>query len=412
VSSIPSSKEPPPISTSDTNSFAAFTIRERLPELCDQVIEKNDLEGSTAAKLRELKQRLRTGTVRDSLAAYPYLRDRMEPEEHAAWRREIDRYIGAPWLGISWYFAESLFYLEILLAWGYYDHDGPQFRIDPFGSSKEEELQRSGGTLDARIDEETAGVSTLSKRVATLLLYSLWANRLDLSYSQLFDMYRDDPAPAVGRLLVDHRDTVTKNLLQAKRIDLILDNCGSELIADLHLIGALLQHLPERRIVLHCKRSPFYVSDALIRDVEQTITFLENNSGTGLGRFLSEQRKRGNLSLQDHHFWNGPLHFPELPPDLKQELTGSDLVILKGDLNYRRVLSDRRWSPTSDMQTIVGYFPAPLATLRTTKSELVVDLDAHTVQSLNRSDPPWRVEGRYGIIRYCDRLADPPTTDR
>ena len=80
----------------------------------------------------------------------------------------------------------------------------------------------------------------------------------------------------------------------------------------------------------------------------------------------------------------------------------SDLVVLKGDLNYRRLLRDRRWDPATPMEGIVGYFPAALATLRTTKSELIVDCPRETFERLSREDPKWLVEGRYGIIRYCD----------
>ena len=76
--------------------------------------------------------------------------------------------------------------------------------------------------------------------------------------------------------------------------------------------------------------------------------------------------------------------------------------MLKGDVNYRRLLSDRRWAPSVNMESIVGYFPAALVTLRTTKSELVVDLSPEKVEELNRKDPKWMIEGRYGIIRYCE----------
>jgi hypothetical protein len=121
-----------------------------------------------------------------------------------------------------------------------------------------------------------------------------------------------------------------------------------------------------------------------------------------MGRALSRWVERGSLVLSKHSFWNGPLHFPGLPSDLKRELGRSDLVVLKGDLNYRRLLADRRWDPATPMEAIVGYFPTALVTLRTTKSELIVDLPREKVERLERDDPKWLVEGRYGIIRYCD----------
>jgi len=106
--------------------------------MLDQIIEKNSLEETEATGLRELKERLRSGSVQHCLSAHPRLADQMEGEEYATWKREIEKYIGRPWLDLPWYFAESLFYLEVLLAWGYYREKGPRFAVDPFLPLKEE----------------------------------------------------------------------------------------------------------------------------------------------------------------------------------------------------------------------------------------------------------------------------------
>jgi hypothetical protein len=410
VSSKPARSYPPIIRTSDPDSFAAFTFRRRLPAMLDQIIEKNGLAEPEAAELRELKKRLHSGTVHHSLSAHPYLADQMDAVEHATWSREIEKNIGRPWLDLPWYFAESLFYLEVLLAWGYYRENSPRFAVDPFQPLKEEELQRPGGALDlaARIVAETGRITSPLDELPVLLRYGLWANRLDLSYSQLLERYRDSPDGESNQLLLDHSEAVTEKLLQAGRVDLILDNSGSELIADLHLVHALLRHSHELKVVLHCKKAPYYVSDAMIKDVAGTIRCLKQSDRTDLrrlGRDLSRQMERGTVVPAEHYFWNGPLLFPEFPSDLKLQLGRSDLVVLKGDLNYRRLLADRRWDPATPMEAIVGYFPTALVTLRTTKSELITDLQRETVERLNRDDPKWLVEGRYGIIRYCDPRA-------
>jgi hypothetical protein len=326
--------------------------------------------------LRELKKRLHSGTVHHSLSAHPYLADQMDAVEHATWSRE----------------------------------NSPRFAVDPFQPFKEEELQRPGGALDlaARIAAETGRITSPLDELPVLLRYGLWANRLDLSYSQLLERYRDKPDGESNQLLLDHSEAVTEKLLQAGRVDLILDNSGSELIADLHLVHALLRHSHELKVVLHCKKAPYYVSDAMIKDVAGTIRCLKQSDRTDLRRLgldLSRQMERGTVVPAEHYFWNGPLLFPEFPSDLKLQLGRSDLVVLKGDLNYRRLLADRRWDPATPMEAIVGYFPTALVTLRTTKSELITDLPRETVERLNRDDPKWLVEGRYGIIRYCDPRA-------
>jgi hypothetical protein len=396
---------PPIIRTSDPDSFAAFTFKQRLPAMLDQIIEKNGLDETEAAGLTELKELLRSGSVQHCLSSHPRLADQMGGEEYATWKREIEKYIGRSWLDLPWYFAESLFYLEVLLAWGYYLEDGPHFSVDPFLPFKE--LHRPGGALDlaARIAAETGAISSPREKLPVLFRYGLWANRLDLSYSQLLERYRNSPEEESNKLLLDHSALVTEKVLQARRIDLILDNSASELIADLHLVQTLLQCSRELKAVLHCKKVPYYVSDATVEDVAATILCMKQSPRADLrhmGRALSRWIETGSLVLTEHHFWNGPLHFPEFSSDLKRELGQSDLIVLKGDLNYRRLLADRRWDPATPMETVVGYFPAALVTLRTTKSELIVDLPRETVERLDRDDPKWLVEGRYGIIRYCD----------
>jgi uncharacterized protein with ATP-grasp and redox domains len=370
--------------------------------LIDQIIEKNSLGGTGRHAMLGLKNRLRSGVVEDSSTV---LGEVLEPAERAVWIGTVTEHVGKSWHDLPWYFAESLFYLEVLLAWGYYSGDCPRFAVDPFEAFKEEELHRSGGALDLAADISSAVSTTPKDKLRLLLHYCLWANRMDLSYRQLLSMYRAPLRIDEGHLLVDHAETVTEKLLHASRIDLILDNAASELTCDLYLVYFLLQHSEDLNILLHCKKAPFYVSDAMAKDVLRTIASLERSGHSGLrriGRMLTRNLEDGRLRLPEHYFWNGPLHFPEFPDDLKQELAESDLVVLKGDVNYRRLLCDRRWAPYVDMDSIVGYFPAALVTLRTTKSELVVDLKPEKVEELNIKDPKWMIEGRYGIIRYCE----------
>jgi hypothetical protein len=406
VSATPSGSLPPIIRTSDPDSFAAFTFRQRLPAMLDQICDKNGLCVAEATPLIDLKKRLQNGTVDHFFRAHSELADHMEVEEHAVWNREVARHEGRAWLDLPWYFAESLFYLEVLLAWGYYEDGGPRFAVDPYQPFKEEELSRSGGGLDlaVRIARETGG-TPLERRVAALLHYGLWSNRLDLSYSQLLERYRNSPGEEPNRLLVDHTSPAVQQILRARRVDMILDNSGSELVADLALAHTLLQYQGGLTVILHCKSSPYYVSDATAGDVHATIRRMEHGDMPELqamGRGLSRQMYRDRLVAMDHFFWNGPLHFTDFPQDLRHQLEQSDLIVLKGDLNYRRLLADRRWEPSTPMEAVVAYFPAPLLTLRTTKSELVVDLSRETAKRLDRDDPEWRVQGRYGIIRYCD----------
>jgi hypothetical protein len=107
--------------------------------------------------------------------------------------------------------------------------------------------------------------------------------------------------------------------------------------------------------------------------------------------------------MKDDPFWTSSLMFRRLPPPLRAELACSDLVILKGDLNYRRLLDDRHWPPTTPLEEIAHYFPAPFLVLRTLKAEVIVGLGPGQAEALSAADPEWLVNGKRGIIHLMNR---------
>jgi hypothetical protein len=79
-------------------------------------------------------------------------------------------------------------------------------------------------------------------------------------------------------------------------------------------------------------------------------------------------------------------------------LTG--LILLKGDLNYRKLLADREWTYTSDFGTATTSFPkTSFAALRTNKSTVIAGLALGVAEALAKSDPEWLYAGRFGVIQ-------------
>ncbi|MBM4464331.1 MAG: protein-glutamate O-methyltransferase family protein [Chloroflexi bacterium] len=64
-----------------------------------------------------------------------------------------------------------------------------------------------------------------------------------------------------------------------------------------------------------------------------------------------------------------------------RELGRSNLVILKGDVNYRRLLDDRHWPHTMRLEEVGDYFPLPFLVLRT--------LRCPDLRRYSRSCRPW-----------------------
>jgi Damage-control phosphatase ARMT1-like domain len=88
-----------------------------------------------------------------------------------------------------------------------------------------------------------------------------------------------------------------------------------------------------------------------------------------------------------------------MPADLAAQFEHAALTILKGDLNYRRLVGDRDWPPTTPFTDVAAYFPGALAVLRTLKSDVITGLEPATVAGLVATGQPWRTDGNHGLIQ-------------
>ncbi|MEV6859851.1 damage-control phosphatase ARMT1 family protein [Streptosporangium subroseum] len=210
--------------------------------------------------------------------------------------------------------------------------------------------------------------------------------------------------PTVGGALASGDSTVGGALAagsRSSRICLVADNAGSELLPDLVLIDHLLHARGVGEVVLHVKPSPYYVSDAMMADVVACLRRMSAAGGQAgeVGSRLREAMGSGRLLVRAHAFSCAPLPYSEMPGDLREDFASASLTIMKGDLNYRRLVGDRDWPPTTPFAVVTEYFPGPVAALRTLKSEVVVGLGAETVTALEASGQPWRVSGTHGLIQ-------------
>jgi hypothetical protein len=150
------------------------------------------------------------------------------------------------------------------------------------------------------------------------------------------------------------------------------------------------------RVTFHLKRHPFFVSDAMVADARRLVVRI---AAQPLGRRLAEHLAAGRLALVDHPFWTTCLGFRHLPASLSARLRSTGLVVLKGDVNYRRLLDDRHWPHTARLADVAAYFPAPFLVLRTLKAELMVDLRPGQAEELAAQDPEWLTNGRRGVVQ-------------
>ena len=121
-------------------------------------------------------------------------------------------------------------------------------------------------------------------------------------------------------------------------------------------------------------------------DLEATVDAL---AGSG-APFLRElgQRIRGHLAesrmiVAAHPFWTTWRFFTQFPKELHDTLSQADLIVFKGDANYRRIASDRHWPPTTRLEAISSGIPTSFVVMRTLKSELIVGLQEGDAERLD-----------------------------
>ena len=219
----------------------------------------------------------------------------------------------------------------------------------------------------------------------------LWGNATDLSL--LTSLTYEDIQKLQG---AEARKTSEKNILvndlpaayevlkkaqkekQGRRVDIVLDNAGFELFVDLVLAGYLLSAGLATQIVLHPKSIPWFVSDVLSTDFgallsaladpqlfyttpseedklaekePQALSEQEVSELTFLFRHWSGFHEQGYILIRPNRYWTSAGSYWRLPSverNLYHDLTQSELVIFKGDLNYRKLTGDVSSQPPSE----------------------------------------------------------------
>ena len=362
---------PEPLRGNETGTFAEDSVVRRLPEIARRTIAQNTLSVEYVDRVEALASEIATGTLT--------FVDEPEAPDAAAWAAHVERYVGVRWVDAPWFFVETYFYRRLLAATGY-SQPGPRRGLDPFQQQKQLALDtalqlaaRLGGVLDDP---------------RTLVTASLWANRVDLSLWPAEQTDSDSRTDAVlgpqrrTRLLVDNTDSALEILaVPGASIHLVLDNAGAELIADL----ALAAHVVTQggQVTIHAKPHPTFVSDVTLPDLDATLRRLtaEKTSARTIARALTTAETGGTLRVTTHPYWVSPDAGWHCPADLVQDLSNADLIIFKGDANYRRLLGDLHWDPTTPITDIVRP-PRPLLALRTAKAEVVAGLTPSVIATI------------------------------
>jgi len=384
---------PPPLMTSEIGSFAQRTITERKPEIIRRVIADNDYPPDIIEALHQFV---------NEIASKPIAPLRENTEDSSFWNTQWSKYAGKTWLEIPWYFAETYFYRRLLEILGYLQ-PGKFYKLDPFNIQK---VSLENSALDQlRSNWLLIEKKPIQERFIYLLHASLWGNRADLSNFTVKENAHQGIDTHILRqhIIINHTQRVHNYLRTGvQTVVFINDNVGADSLCDLFLADFLLTHSWVQTVVFHLKNQPFFVSDAMPTDIQRIIHKLKSMPGTliPLGKRLIECLQNGKLQLTTDPFWVSSLTFNQIPEPLCSELSQADLIILKGDVNYRRLLDDRHWAPITKVEKVTKQFPKPFLLLRTLKGEIIVGLAKGQAKEIAIQDPTWLINGKRGIIQF------------
>ncbi|KAI1817225.1 DUF89-domain-containing protein [Poronia punctata] len=460
--------------TSDKTSFAYISARDRWPVIitgaiddtyrsvaqCDDA-EKRDEGKKIVEKLARLKYELQHDRQLTPIEddGYP---------DVALYNAELEKLGTSTWFSVPWLYCECYLYrrissyFKLSAHWKGYDVFARQ-KISTFRSSRPAVLELAARYKDLMTQMEADKSKTDAEtEEARKLLFTemceicLWGNATDLSlltsltYEDIQKLQGSEARKASEKnIVVNDLGAAYDVLKKAKdegkkerRVDIVLDNAGFELYVDLILAGYLLSSGLATLVVLHPKSIPWFVSDVLPGDFAALLSALaspksfyetpseeeklqdktppplsdkEASELSFLFQEWSNMHAEGQLILRPNRFWTHGGSFWRLPStdkDLLEDLQSSELVVFKGDLNYRKLTGDAAWDPSTPFTEAIGPLGpgsgVNILALRTCKADVVVGLQPGEDEKLRAMEGggadggarKWAWSGKWAVVSF------------
>ncbi|TFK19981.1 DUF89-domain-containing protein [Coprinopsis marcescibilis] len=434
-------------------SFAHATMQSRLPTILGKAIEDAtrtlnfQCDEDRVIDLRRCIDRMHE--LMTDLSGNAKLRPIIDDGEAdvALWNKEIAKFFqGKDFMNAPWLFAEAYKYrrlhecFSVSKYWSEYDVFYRQ-KNDTFSRSTEAVFELSMRFAESfKLRPNLSSAANLeAERLMFLELTQvcLWGNSTDLSL--LINMTEEQIrslqstggehlAATEQNILGNEMERLWETVKQVRdkkpaggRIDFVLDNAGFELYCDCVYADFLIQSGLASEIHFHGKRFAWFVSDVTKKDWEwlinnmvygnlfPNVSDVEMESLRCLGRRWKQYERDGLWVYEQHPFWCTGYTFWDLhseAPDLFLDLSKSDLVIFKGDLNHRKLTYDCAAPASTPFEEAIGPMAssagAPkVASLRTIKSDVVVGLGTNgdeTAKKLDETEPGWKISGKYAVV--------------
>jgi hypothetical protein len=419
-----------PLIGATPDTFAYKTIKERWPKIVTKALDElhrsyhqmvkehgqeyGDDINSIIAKISETRYRMETNK--------PLLDFEGKTEDEKKWNihlnkmREMAGPDNSTWYNLPWLFVECYLYAKLhefcTSTKNMRDYD--LFKTEKMNAYYESKAQIEALATELIDWEKDKNVDP--KMVLTRLLQiDLWGNKCDLSLScgdshqKIHDMFQklDEFAPMI---LVNDINSAVEHILSKckdKDFHIVLDNAGLEVFTDFALAEFIVGRGLARRVIFHGKDYPWFVSDVTEGDYNWVLNALENDEKEAVKILGKRWQKRPEFVFKHEPFWTTGFSFWEMKdeaPELFKELKNAGLVLLKGDLCYRKLVADRSWPIKTPFKfALQSCAEIPLLVLRTLKAETVAGLSESAIQTINKTyekdDLTWMVTSDYALAQ-------------
>lgn len=371
-------------SASQQNSFADFTVKERFPKIYNEYCSGNYED---FIKQTTVKEALKNILEFNECSDLSFIQGKESKTLKEFFESE------------PFFESEVLFYHVLLAQKEYFKNKNDFFAIkkdtdyanehDSYRNELKNLFNQKG--YYNNIKNKKKKFLTKQEDFRAILNYSLTANTGDLSQLEI-------NRPDSVRILHDDTDKCFNFIISKKhkRFDIICDNSGAELFSDIYLAVFMIVHDYVNKVVLHVKSYPYFVSDATIDDFGRLVNILtENKSNSQLLELLSKKK----IEVKTHKFWTEAKYFDELPKNLGINKNTTDLLIVKGDLNYRRLVGDKNWISTDSFEKRCLIKDIPVIAPRVLKSDVLVGVEPVFISIAKAQDKKYKTDGKWGVIQ-------------
>ena len=436
---------PESLSAKFKGSFAYKTVTDRLPVILTKAVDSTS---------RQIKHLVDSGIVdkdhrleaeqemKESIGRLAKLRNEMETNKsfteivsdapdvkiYNQCFNDYKKQFGSEpkWFESEWLYAECYMYRRVREAFEVTKHIKA---FDPFNESKEHALKSSITACEV-LAKFVKTIGTKDKldvdtQFIRFIEVSLWGNKCDLSLSGGADSNNfTNPTDDLVKL----RDFIVANQIndlwnyvkkssdkESFQLSIVLDNSGFELFTDLILAEflAISGILKDKSVIRwYVKSIPWFVSDVMTKDFHWLLNYLADDSQSHsndikeLGKKWKNNLETGKWLIVDDYYWTLPYdysHMNTISPKLYKSLSESDLILFKGDLNYRKLAGDLNWNFSVPFKTALrGFLPTAVCTLRTIKADVVVGIeDKQMLERIKTLPKEWRETGEYAVIQLA-----------